>query len=437
MQVEIKLPSLAESMTEGTLTTWFKKEGDQVTAGEAIAEIETEKSNVDLEAPEAGVLRRILVAAGTEKVKVGEVLALLETGFGEGIGDHTNPVATNLESSPIVGVAARASGRSDAAGPPATEPIAPRPSEALSGGAAPVNATPLARQMGTVAGLDLSEVRGTGPSGRIGKTDVERVLRERQHVPAVKAATAEQPVVAPHTAPAQEPPVQVTAQFEERPLSAMRRVTAARLVHAKQTIPHFYLQIECAADAMVDLQARANARGADLKLTVTDFVVCAAALALRKVPLANSSWADNAIRVYETADIAVAVATPTGLITPIVREADHKGLATISHELKALAERARAGQLRPEEYTGGTFTVSNLGMYGVQSLYAIVNPPQSCILGVGAVQQQPVVRGGELAIGAVMMCTLSADHRAIDGATGAELLAEFRRLIEDPWLLVL
>jgi pyruvate dehydrogenase E2 component (dihydrolipoamide acetyltransferase) len=224
--------------------------------------------------------------------------------------------------------------------------------------------------------------------------------------------------------------------FREEPLSAMRRVTAARLLQAKQTIPHFYLQVDCRADELLDLRARLNAAASDVDVTITDLVVRAAALALRKVPQANSSWAENAIRIYDRADVAVAVATPAGLITPIVREADRKGIGVISRELKALAERARSGQLMPAEYTGGTFTVTNLGMYGIQSLYAIVNPPQSCILGVGAVGQRPVVRAGQLAVGSVMTCTLSADHRAIDGAMGAELLAEFRRMIEEPLLLL-
>jgi pyruvate dehydrogenase E2 component (dihydrolipoamide acetyltransferase) len=217
----------------------------------------------------------------------------------------------------------------------------------------------------------------------------------------------------------------------------MRRVTATRLQQAKQTVPHFYLRIECAADAVLEFKTLVNTHSADVELTLTDIIVRAAALALRKVPLANSTWADNAVRVYERADISVAVNTPTGLITPIVRDAARKGLAAISRELKALTGRAREGRLNPEEYTGGTFTVSNLGMYGVESLYAIINPPQSCILGVGAAVRRPVVRGDEVTIGTVMTCTLSADHRAIDGATGAELLAEFRDLIEEPRLLAL
>jgi len=217
----------------------------------------------------------------------------------------------------------------------------------------------------------------------------------------------------------------------------MRRVAAARLQEAKQTVPHFYLRIECAADAVLEFKTRVNAHSDELKVTLTDIIVRAAALALRKVPLANSTWADNAVRVYDSADIAVAVNTPTGLITPIVRRADRKGLAAISRELKALTERAREGKLKPEEYTGGTFTVSNLGMYGVESLYAIINPPQSCILGIGAAVRRPVVRGDQVTIGTILTCTLSADHRAIDGATGAELLAEFRELIEQPGLLAL
>lgn len=432
MQVEIKLPPLAESMTDGTLTAWFKREGDRVATGEAIAQIETEKASGDLEAPGAGVLQRILVAAGTEKVRVGEVLALLETGSSE--GDHSHPVTPD----PAAALAARASGRRDTVSPPAIEPSAPQSSEAVSVGEDSINATPLARRMATLAGLDLAEVKASGgPSGRIGKVDVERMLREQRGLPAIDAAPAGPLVASRPSARGPKPAPPAMAPFEERPVSAMRRVTAARLLQAKQTVPHFYLQIECAADALLDLRSRANARSSKLELTVTDFVVRAAALALRKVPLANSSWADNAIRVYERADIAVAVATPAGLTTPIVRGADRKALGAISRELKGLAERARAGKLRPEEHTGGTFTVSNLGMVGVDSVYAIVNPPQSCILGVGAIRQRPVVRGGELAVGHVMTCTLSADHRAIDGATGAELLAEFRNLLEEPFLLVL
>ena len=217
----------------------------------------------------------------------------------------------------------------------------------------------------------------------------------------------------------------------------MRRVTAERLQAAKQTIPHFYLSTDCDMDAALRLRARVNEREPNPALTLTDFIVRAAALALREVPAANSSWADGAVRLYDAADIAVAVDTPNGLITPIIRKADRKGLQAISRELKSLSARAREGELAPEEYTGGTFTISNLGMYGVDSLYAIVNPPQSCILGVGAARPRPIVAGDTVAVATIAACTLSADHRAIDGATGAGLLAAIRTFIEEPALLAL
>jgi pyruvate dehydrogenase E2 component (dihydrolipoamide acetyltransferase) len=227
-----------------------------------------------------------------------------------------------------------------------------------------------------------------------------------------------------------------TAPYEVQPLSAARRVTAERLTHAKQTIPHFYLRIECAMDHVAQVRQELNARG-DEKFPLTAFTIRAAALALQRVPAANSAWIDGAVRVYNTADIAVAVNTSSGLMAPIVRQAERKSLQTIAREMQALASRARDGQLRPEDYAGGTFTISNLGMYGVTSLYPIINPPQSCILGIGALEERPVVRDHALAVGAVMSCTLSADHRAIDGVAGAEFLAAFRQLIEDPWALFL
>jgi pyruvate dehydrogenase E2 component (dihydrolipoamide acetyltransferase) len=395
--IEVRLPQLAESMTSARLAVWLKREGDVITAGEPIAELETDKTNVELEAPGSGVLQRIVVAAGTESLEVGGLLAVI----GEGEA-KTAAAPAVLE--------------------PPSQPAAPsRPDERIA-------VTPLARRMALVAGVDLGEIRGSGPAGRVGKVDVERVLRERRGVPSASAAAP----VAPRPVPVQPAP----AGSDLRPLSQMRRVTAARLTEAKQTIPHFYLQIDCNVDAL--LEARASIRKADsaLKLTLTDCVVRAAALALGKVPLANSAWAETAVRVYGSAHIAVAVETPAGLVTPVIRSAETKGLATISRELKALTDRARAGQLRPEEYTGGTFTISNLGMYGITSLYPILSPPQSCILGVGAAVQRPVVRDGGIAVGTVMSCTLSGDHRAIDGSTGAQLLAEFRRLVEQPWLLM-
>jgi pyruvate dehydrogenase E2 component (dihydrolipoamide acetyltransferase) len=420
MAIEIRLPQLAESMTSGRVSAWLKREGDLVEAGEPIVEVETDKSSVEVAAPASGRLSRILVPAGTDGVKVGGLLAIIGDQDGSGIEAPTDrPVEPQLMPSVA----------------------APAPASAT----AEVTATPLARKMAAVAGIELAAIAGTGPHGRIGKDDIDRILRARGPgtssigggEPRTDGGVARQREPVRPAAVAPTPQVVTSANFEERSLSAIRRITAARTAHSKQTVPHFYLRIECRVDALLEARARIKASSPDFSPTITDFVVRAAALALIKVPLANSAWVDDTLRVYNAADIAVAVATDEGLLTPIVRGAERKGLAEISSELKALTERARAGTLKPEDYSGGTFTVSNLGMYGLESLFAIVNPPQSCILGVGAAQERPVVRAGALAVGHMMTCTLSADHRAIDGATGAALLAEFQRLIEEPWLLVI
>jgi len=350
--IEFRLPQLADSVTSVRLSVWLKREGDRVQAGEPIVEVETDKTNVELEAPASGVVRTIHVAAGTEGLEAGVLLALIAD---------------------------------EADGKPAT----------------PGSTTPAAVE------TDTGSAVSDAPSGRGEETAAPRG------------------------------PVGPDAPFQEYPLTAMRRVTATRLQQAKQTVPHFYLRIECAVDAALGLLARAKELHLDVTPSLTDFVVRAAALALRQVPRANSTWADGVVRVYDTVDIAVAVNTPKGLITPIVRAADRKDLGTIARETRALVTRAREGTLTPEEYTGGTFTISNLGMYGVESLYAIVNPPQSCILGVGAAVKRPVVAGNAVTVGTVMTCTLSADHRAIDGAVGAELLAALRAFIEQPALMML
>ena len=280
--------------------------------------------------------------------------------------------------------------------------------------------------MAAIAGIDLTAVQGSGDHGRVGKADVERVLSART------AAGPEAPSGPTAAVSARQPsrPELSDAEHEDRPLSAMRRVTAERMAHAKQTVPHFYLEIDCAVDRLVARRDEATAGGE--ALTVTDVIVRAIALALGEVPLANSAWTGEAVRVYETADIAVAVTTPTGLVAPVVRAAGGKQLRAIATELRDLVERARSGRLAPAEYSGATFTVSNLGMYGVSSLFAILNPPQSCILGVGVVEPRPVARDGTVVVGMMMTLTLSADHRAIDGATGAEFLRALRRLLEHP-----
>ena len=428
MSIELRLPQLAETVTTAKLGIWLKQEGDTVEAGEPIVEVETDKTNVELEAPASGVVHKIHVEAGTDGLETGALLAVITEGAAAPESEPPQPPP----EAPVDVVEPTGSDNGDQANAAAPSPPAAAPPAPNAG--APAAASPLARRMATAAGLDLATIRGTGRGGRIGKADVEKAIAALHPATATEVAVPREPTAM--TIQPSEVAVASTS-FHEQPLSTMRRVTAMRLQQAKQTVPHFYLRMECNVDAALELRTRINEQTPDLKLTLTDIIVRAAALALRRVPQANSTWADNAIRVYDAADIAVAVNTPMGLITPIVRQADRKGLGTISQELKALTTRARDGALKPEEYTGGTFTISNLGMYGVESLYAIVNPPQNCILGIGAAVKRPVVVGNELAVGTVSTCTLSADHRAIDGATGAELLAAFRMFIEEPGLLAL
>ena len=434
-QVEVRLPELADAMTSATLAAWLKKPGDPVTAGEPIAEVETDKTTVELEAPADGVLAEIRIAAGAEAVAVGTVLALIREGARGEPGTREAPART-----------ATAPGtEASLSDPPseATDTDEAAPDRAHDGGAAEaiaatthdavaeVPATPLARRMAELTGLDLSGAFGSGDGGRVMKVDVERLLRSSREdaAPAVpERARASEPAgpAAPSPAPAADPP------HSDRPLTAMRRVTAQRMAEAKRSAPHFYLEVECAVDRLLALRTAASPAGEDPAPTVNDVVVRAAALALQEVPLANSAWTGDAVRVYDRVDLAVAVTTPAGLLTPVVRAADTKSLAEIAAELRRLAADARVGRLQPAHYQGGTCTISNLGMYGVSSLYAILNPPQSCILGVGAIAERPVVRDGAVAVGSMMTVTLSADHRAIDGATGAELLRALKALIEDP-----
>ena len=439
--IEFRLPQLADSVTSVKLSVWLKQEGDRVQAGEPIVEVETDKTNVELEAPVSGVVRTIHVVAGTEELEVGVLLALIAD---ETDSETATPAATTpepvaddhqeVETDPDgAGADSRAGPGDETAAPREPARPDPPPIPVADGAPAPV-ATPMARRMAVAAGLDLSTVRGSGRGGRIGKADIDRMLAVQRGAPPAAAAAP--------TAPAQvdgetHGPVGPDVPFTEHTLTAMRRVTATRLQQAKQTVPHFYLRIECVVDAALGLLARVKELHPDVTPSLTDFVVRAAALALRQVPQANSTWADGVVRVYDTVDIAVAVNTPKGLLTPIVRAADRKDLGAIARETRALVTRAREGTLTPEEYTGGTFTVSNLGMYGVEGLYAIVNPPQSCILGVGAAAKRPVVADNVVTVGTVMTCTLSADHRAIDGAVGAELLAALRAFIEQPGLMAL
>lgn len=413
MTVELRLPELAESMTSATVTAWLKQPGERVAQGDPVVEVDTDKTTVEIEASVDGVLREVLVPEGTEEVEVGTVLALIDDDDDdEALDTQTDDAAPTRQR----GVAAAAAERpASALGESATGPDSlesPRPASDPDAGAVGINATPLARRMAAVAGVDLTTVDGTGTDGRVRKVDVDRLIGadgEDQERSAPSESVA-------HT---------------DHPLSTVRRVTAERLTRAKQTVPHFYLSSECDLSAVIDQRARHNARSAD-HVTLTDIVVRASALALGRVPSANSAWHEDGVRVFAHADIAVAVNTSTGLFTPIVRNADQKTLGTIARELRDLTDRARRGQLRPDEYSGGSFTVSNLGMFDVASLYAIVNPPQSCILGVGTVRRTPVVRDDAIVPGEVATLTLSADHRALDGAIGGEFLRELKSTLEDP-----
>ena len=425
MPIAITMPALSPTMTEGNLAKWMKAEGDMVAIGDVVAEIETDKATMEVEAVDEGILGRIVVAEGTEAVPVNSVIALLiEEGEDASAleGYDAPPAPAQLEAAvPEAPPEARAvEATATQAAPVAPVPQAPG-GEAVVPDGNRIKASPLARRMAQQAGLDLAGLVGSGPHGRIVKRDIDATLAGRGA-----------PVAAP--APAARPAL--AAGDNEIPHTAMRKTIARRLVESTQSIPHIYLTIDCEIDALLELRKtlneRAEAQAEGYKLTVNDFMVRASALALRKVPRVNASWTDAAILEHTTVDVAVAVALDDGLITPIIRNADHKGLTTISIETKELAARARAGKLMPEEYQGGGFSVSNLGMFGIRDFTAVINPPHAAILAVGAGEQRPVVKDGALAIATVMSCTISADHRVIDGAVAARFLAVLKRLIDDP-----
>ena len=424
MPIEILMPALSPTMTEGNLAKWLKKEGDAIKAGEAICEIETDKATMEVEAVDEGVLEKILVPGGSQGVKVNAPIAVLRA---EG---DTSLVA--------VAKAAPASAPAPAVVAAPVAPSAPAPmvqAPAPRSGSRIV-ASPLAKRIAGQAGLDLAGVAGSGPRGRIVKHDVAEALARGPVAKAVPAAVA----AAPRPAQADDTRSWADAvglKYRLQANSGMRKVIARRLSEAKQTIPHFYLSVDIVLDTLLKARSNLNDQSSGYKLSVNDFVIRAAAAALRKVPAANASWTEENTLLFEQVDISVAVATPAGLITPIIKAADTKGLATISAEMKDLAARARDGKLKPEEFQGGTFTISNLGMFGVREFAAIINPPQACILAVAAGEQRPVVRDGALAIATVMTCTLSVDHRVVDGAVAAEFLAVFKKMLEEPLSMLL
>ncbi len=445
MPIEILMPALSPTMTEGTLARWLKKEGEAVAPGDVIAEIDTDKATMEVEAIDEGTIGKILVEAGTENVAVNTPIALL-------LQEGEDAAALEGAGRPAAAAPAEAPKPADAAVPPApASPSAPTERPAPAAAAAPateggdrVFASPLARRMAEQAGIDLASITGSGPNGRIVKSDVEAAIADGakpqaarpeaaaaapKAEPAAAAAPAARPVGAGPSAKALAEAYGIP--FTEVKNSNVRKTIARRLTESKQTVPHFYLTVECEIDALLALRRQLNEQ-AETKISVNDLVIKAAALALRRVPAANASWTEEATIRYDRVDVSVAVATEGGLITPIVKDADRKGLATIAAEMRDLAQRARDGKLKPEEYQGGTFSVSNLGMYGIREFAAIINPPQGAILAVGAGEQRPVVKDGALAIATVMSCTLAVDHRVIDGAVGAEWLRAFKALIEAP-----
>ncbi|MXX22649.1 MAG: pyruvate dehydrogenase complex dihydrolipoamide acetyltransferase [Rhodospirillales bacterium] len=423
MPTLIRMPALSPTMTEGTLARWLKKEGDGVEPGDVIAEIETDKATMEVEAVDEGTLGKILVADGTEGVAVNSVIAVL---MGEGEDSQAleevaadldepsapRPAAITKSSSPEPAPAAETS--SDAASAPAPAPLTAAPQQPASK-VDRVAASPLARRMASQSGLELGSIRGSGPHGRIVKADIDRVL---------------QAGIVPAAGEAEQPPERIE-------LSNVRKVIAARLLEAKQTIPHFYLEADAEAGALLDLRRRINADlERERRVTVNDLVVKATAMALRRVPQVNSAWGGDHIVRHRQVHVAVAVAVDDGLFTPVVRNTDRKGILAIAGEIRALVDKTRSGKLMPEEYQGGTFSVSNLGMYGIEAFAAVINPPQGGILAVGAATERPIVRDGAVKSAPVMTLTLSGDHRVIDGAIGARWLAELRAFIEDPALML-
>ena len=433
MPIQILMPALSPTMTEGTLAKWHVKEGDAVASGDVIAEIETDKATMEVEAVDEGTVGKILVAEGAEGVPVNQLLALL---LEDGEDAAALDSAAALAAPAVAPAVAPAAAPAPAAPAPAAAPTA---AAAANGGGEHIFASPLARRMAAQAGLDLAGLAGSGPHGRIIKVDIAAALAAPAPAPTAAAAVA---TPRPAPAPAAGPSAKAAADLlrmahEVQPLTNMRKIIARRLTEAKQTVPHFYLTVDCEIDRLLETRKELNGRSDAYKISVNDFVIRAVALALKNVPAANASWDEGGILLYQHADVSVAVATPGGLITPVIKAAEAKGLATISDEMKELAGRAREGKLTPEEYQGGSFSVSNLGMFGIRDFQAIINPPQGCILAVGAGEQRPVVKDGALAVATVMSCTLSVDHRVVDGAVGAQFLAAFKVLIEDPMTMLL
>jgi pyruvate dehydrogenase E2 component (dihydrolipoamide acetyltransferase) len=429
MPTEILMPALSPTMEEGTLAKWHVKEGDKVSSGDILAEIETDKATMEFEAVDEGVIGKIVIAEGTEGVKVNAVIAvLLEDGES----------ASDIGSVSAAPAAAAAAPKEEAAAPAAA--VSPAPAASAAKDENRIFATPLARRIAADNGLDLSAIAGSGPHGRIVKADVENATAAPKAAAPAAAASA-----APATAMASGPSSDAVIKmyegrpFEEVKLDGMRKIIASRLTEAKQSVPHFYLRRDINLDALMKFRSQLNKQleGRGVKLSVNDFIIKACALALQQVPEANAVWAGDRTLKFTKSDVAVAVAIEGGLFTPVLRDSEMKSLSALSSEMKDLATRARDRKLAPHEYQGGSFAISNLGMFGIDSFDAIINPPHSAILAVGAGVKKPIVGAdGELTVGIVMSTTLSVDHRVIDGALGANLLNAIKDNLENPMTML-
>jgi pyruvate dehydrogenase E2 component (dihydrolipoamide acetyltransferase) len=449
MPINILMPALSPTMEKGNLAKWLKKEGDKVKSGDVIAEIETDKATMEVEAVDEGTIAKILVPEGTQDVPVNNVIAVL-AGDGEDVKAASaaagsappKPAAEATAPKPAPAPAAAAPAPTPAPAPaaaPAPQPVAPA---AQTNGHGRIFSSPLARRLAKDAGIDIARIMGTGPHGRIIARDVEEA-KSGKGLKAPAAAPAAAPALAPSMSDKQVLALFEPGSYDIVPQDGMRRTIAQRLTASIQNVPHFYLTIDCDIGRLMDAREQINASAPKdkekkplYKLSVNDFVIKAMAVALQQNPNCNVSWTDGGMVKHKHSDVGVAVAMPGGLITPIIRKAETKTLSTISNEMKDFAARARARKLKPEEYQGGTTAVSNLGMYGIKDFTAVINPPHATILAVGTSEERPVVRNGKVEIAHMMSVTLSCDHRAIDGALGAELIGAFKRLIENPVMMM-
>ena len=444
MPINITMPALSPTMEEGNLAKWLVKEGDKISAGDVIAEIETDKATMEVEAVDEGTVAKIVVPAGTQGVKVNALIAILAAD-GEDVGAAASGEAPKAAPAPA---ATPAKVEAPAAVAPAAPAAAPAPVAAPVAKGERVFASPLARRLAKDAGVEISAIAGSGPHGRIVKSDIEKAVAGGV---APKASASQ----APASAPASFTPSMTdeavlklfeSGSYELLPHDGMRRTIAARLTESHQTVPSYFLSMDCELDGLNAVRAEIN-RGVPVKktekgdvplfkLSVNDFIIKALALALRDVPMANASWTSSARVLHKHSDVGVAVAIPDGLITPIIRQAELKPMSVISNEMKDLGRRARDKKLKPEEYQGGTTAVSNLGMFGVSNFTSIINPPHASIVSIGAGIEKPVVKNGEIKVATVMTATFAFDHRVIDGALGAELGSAFKRYIENPMTML-